>query len=55
MYIVRYGEKIYLTDAELHEAYCEKQHLYDMENIRDNIPSGLEENAQRELAKNDAF
>lgn len=52
---MRNGEKIYLTDAELHEAYCEKQHLYDMENIRDNIPSGLEEDAQKKLAKYDAF
>lgn len=55
MKIVREGKEIELTGSELFQAYLEQEHLFDIQNIEENMESYLEPEEYAELKENNDF
>lgn len=55
MKIVREGKEIELTGSELFQAYLEQEHLFDIQNIEENMGAYLEPDEFSELKDNNDF
>lgn len=55
MEIYREGKKIILTEQELFLAYEEQEHIYDMENVRENMETYLTKEQYPKLKGNQSF